>query len=242
MPQKWRQIMRILVIQNPRLRRVLGIVIPFVVLPVAVLWFSLGPGRKHYALASLMVTLLSLVLFSCGFERRKTGTRRMILVAVMTALSVIGRFVFSVIPAFKPITAVVVITAIYIGGEAGFLTGALSAVISNFYFGQGPWTPFQMLAWGLIGLFAGLLSKPLRNSRLALSVYGIFAGAGYSLVMDVWTVLWYNGSFNPALYAAAMATALPHSIFYAISNVVFLNVLAKPFGEKLARVRIKYGC
>jgi len=60
--------------------------------------------------------------------------------------------------------------------------------------------------------------------------------------MDVWTVVWYNGSFNPALYAAAMAAALPHSIFYAVSNVIFLNVLARPFGEKLARVRIKYGC
>jgi len=234
--------MKVLLIRNARLRRWLGIIIPFVILPGIVLLFSLGPGRKHYALASLLITILSLVLFSCGFERRKTGTRRMILIAVMTALSVIGRFVFSVIPAFKPITAVIVITAIYIGGEAGFLTGALSAVISNFYFGQGPWTPFQMLAWGLIGLFAGLLSQPLKENRVLLSLYGILAGAGYSLVMDVWTVVWYNGSFNPALYAAAMAAALPHSIFYAVSNVIFLNVLARPFGEKLARVRIKYGC
>ena len=234
--------MKILLIQNARVRRILGIVIPFIILPAAVLWFSLGSGRKYYALASLLVTLLSLVLFSCGFERRKTGTRRMILVAVMTALSVIGRFVFGVIPAFKPITAVVVITAIYIGGEAGFLTGALSAVISNFYFGQGPWTPFQMLAWGLIGLFAGLLARPLKKSRLCLSLYGIFAGAGYSIIMDVWTVLWYNGSFNPSLYAAAVAAALPHAFFYAVSNVIFLNALARPFGEKLARVRIKYGC
>lgn len=234
--------MRILVIRNPRLRRILGILIPFVILPLAVLWFSLGPGRRHYALASLLVTLLSLVLFSCGFEQRKTGTRRMILIAVMTALSVIGRFIFGVIPAFKPITAVVIITAIYIGGEAGFLTGALSAVISNFYFGQGPWTPFQMLAWGLIGLFAGLLCVPLKKNRWFLSMYGILAGAGFSLILDVWTVLWYNGSFNPSLYAAAMATALPHSMLYAVSNVIFLNALARPFGEKLARIRIKYGC
>lgn len=234
--------MKILLIQNARLRRILGILLPFVLMPAAVLLFSIGPGRRHYALASMLIALMSLVLFSCGFERRKTGTRRMILVAVMTALSVVGRFVFAVIPAFKPITAIVVITAIYIGPEAGFLTGALSAVISNFYFGQGPWTPFQMLSWGLIGLFAGLLSRPLKKSRILLSLYGIFAGAGYSIVMDVWTVLWYNGSFDPALFAAAMATALPYTILYAVSNVIFLNVLARPFGEKLARVKIKYGC
>ena len=234
--------MKLLLIKNARLRSTLGILIPFVLIPALVILFAFGPGRKYYALSSLLVTLMALVLFSCGFERRKTGTRRMILVAVMTALSVVGRFVFSVIPAFKPITAIVVITAIYIGGEAGFLTGALSAVISNFYFGQGPWTPFQMLSWGLIGLFAGILSRLLKKSRILLSIYAVFAGAGYSLIMDVWSVTWYNGAFDAALYAASMAAALPHTIAYAVSNVIFLNALARPFGEKLARVKIKYGC
>lgn len=234
--------MKLLVIRSARLRRALGVLIPFVLAPVAVLWFALGPGRGHYALSSMLMTLLALVLFSCGFERRKTGSRRMILVSVMTALSVLGRFVFAAIPAFKPITAVVVITAIYLGSEAGFLTGALSALISNFYFGQGPWTPFQMLSWGLLGLLAGLLNRPLRRSRIALSLYGVFAGVAYSFIMDIWTVLWYNGSFSPALYTAALATALPYTVLYAVSNVVFLNLLSRPFGEKLDRVRIKYGC
>lgn len=234
--------MKILLIKNTRLRRLLGILLPFVVMPAVVLGFALGPLRRNYALASLLITLMALVLFSCGFERRKTGTRRMILVAIMSALSVLGRFVFGVIPGFKPITAVVVITAMYIGGEAGFLTGALSAVISNFYFGQGPWTPFQMLSWGLIGLLAGLLAMPLKRSRILLSLYGIFAGVAYSFLMDIWTVLWYNGSFNPGLYAAALATAIPYTVMYAVSNVIFLNLLAKPFGEKLYRIKIKYGC
>lgn len=234
--------MRILLIKNAKLRRLLGIAIPFILIPAAVLAFAIGPGRRHYALSSLLVTLMALVLFSCGFERRKTGTRRLILVAVMTALSVLGRFIFGVIPAFKPITAVVVITAMYVGGEAGFLTGALSALISNFYYGQGPWTPFQMLAWGLLGLFAGLLAGPLKKSRILMSFYGLLAGAAYSLLMDVWNVVWYNGSFNPALYTAAVVTALPHTISYAVSNVVFLNLLARPFGEKLIRLKVKYGC
>lgn len=234
--------MKLLVIQNPRVRRWLGVLIPFVLIPAAVLAFAFGPGRRYYALSSLLVTLMSLVLFSCGFERRKTGTRRMILVAVMTALSVMGRFIFSVIPAFKPITAVVVITAIYIGSEAGFLTGALSALISNFYFGQGPWTPFQMLSWGLIGLFAGLLAAPLKKSRVLLSAYGLFSGVIFTLVMDIWSVLWYNGAFSAELFAASLLAALPHTLLYAVSNVVFLNLLARPFGEKLARVKIKYGC
>lgn len=233
--------MKLLLIRSAGLRRILKILLPFVAIPAVVFAFALG-ASGNYALASLLVTLLALVLFSCGFERRKTGTRRMILVAVMTALSVAGRFVFMMIPGFKPITAMVVITAIYLGGEAGFLTGALSALISNFYFGQGPWTPFQMLSWGLLGLLAGFLARPLKRSRILLSLYGIVAGVAYSFIMDVWTVLWYNGSFSASLYAAALGTAIPYTIAYAVSNVIFLNLLARPFGEKLERVRIKYGC
>ena len=234
--------MKILLIRNEKLRKALGILIPFVFMPALVILFSFGPGRKHYALSSLIITLAAIVVFSCGFERRKTGTRRLIVVAVMTALSVIGRFIFTAIPAFKPITAVVVITAVYLGGEAGFLTGTLSALISNFYFGQGPWTPFQMLSWGLIGLLAGFLSMPMKKSRIVLSLYAVFAGAVYSFIMDIWTVVWYNGAFNLNLYTAAVATALPHTIIYAASNVIFLNLIARPFGEKLDRIKIKYGC
>lgn len=232
--------MKLPVIKSASARNVLRIVIPFVLIPIAVITFA--SSTKLYSLNILLVTLLSLLVFICGFERRKTGTRRLILVAVMTALSVIGRFVFSAIPAFKPITAITVITAVYIGGEAGFLTGALSALISNFYFGQGPWTPFQMLAWGLTGLLAGLLGKPLRKSCILLSLYGIFAGVAYTLVLDAWNVLWYNGGFDPTLYMTALASALPFTIIYAVSNVIFLNIVARPFGEKLDRVRIKYGC
>ena len=95
--------MKLLLIRNAKLRRILGIVLPFVAIPAVVLCFALLSSGDNYALASLLVTLLALVLFSCGFERRKTGTRRMILVAVMTALSVVGRFVFMAIPGFKPI-------------------------------------------------------------------------------------------------------------------------------------------
>jgi len=232
--------MRMPVIRSAKLRKVLGVVIPFVAIPLAVLLFSLHSAS--YSLSMLLVTIMALILFLCGFERRKTGTRRMILVAVLTALSVVGRFVFGVIPAFKPITAITVITAVYLGGEAGFLCGALSALISNFYFGQGPWTPFQMLSWGLIGLFAGLLSCPLRRSRLLLSLYGVLSGVLYSLVMDFWTVLWYNDGFNSSMYLASFTASLPFSVTYAVSNVIFLNLIARPFGEKLDRVRIKYGC
>ena len=226
-----------LVIRNSRLRNFLKILIPFVLIPILVFTGVIVFAEKRYLLVSFGVAILAIILFIAGFEKKMTGSRRMVIVSVMTAFCIVGRF----IPFFKPITAITVITAIYLGGESGFLVGALAAVLSNFYFGQGPWTPFQMLAWGLIGLFAGYLSKWLKKSRGLLIAYGIMSGVVYSMVMDVWSVVWYNSSFEWGIYKASMITAIPHTVLYAVSNFIFLWFLAKPIGEKLERVRVKYG-
>ena len=228
-------------IKNENLRKTLRVAVPFVLMPLVVFAGVFVFKENMYAWITVACVILALILFYASFDKKIVGTRRMVIIAVMTALSVIGRAVFSMIPAFKPITSIVIITAIWIGPESGFLVGSLTAVISNFQFGQGPWTPFQMFAWGMIGLIAGYLGVPLRRSRVALAVYGAFAGIAYSMIMDIWTVLWYGEGFNWSLYLAALATALPYTIGYAVSNVVFLLVLGRPFGEKLQRVKIKYG-
>lgn len=225
-----------IVIQNARFRRVLRIVLPLILIPGTVLLGALLFRERHYLPLSFLVAGLSLLLFLTGFEHRKTGSRRAVVVAVMVALSVAGRF----IPFFKPVTALTVLTAVYFGSEAGFLTGSLSALISNIYFGQGPWTPFQMLAWGLIGLIAGLLRKPLKR-RIPLCICGLLAGIAFSGVMDVWTVLYSTGGFDPALYGAALVTAIPHTVLYSVSNVLFLWFFSRPIGEKLERISVKYG-
>ena len=230
-----------LVIKDEKTRRFLKIAVPFIFMPALLILGTLVFDEKKFAWVILACTILALLLFYAGFEKKVVGTRRMVIIAVMTALSVIGRFIFALIPGFKPITAIVVITAIWLGPESGFLVGSLSAVISNFYFGQGPWTPFQMFAWGIIGLIAGYLSRFLKKNRPALAVYGVFAGIFYSMFMDVWSVLWYNNEFNMNVYLAALVTAIPYTISYAASNVIFLLLLGRPFGEKLERVKLKYG-
>lgn len=225
-----------LLIRSENLRRTLQIVLPFAVMP-AVLLLPKQTMGQYYALISFLMVLCALLLFLAGFDRRELGTRRMILVSVMTALSVVGRL----LPVIKPITALTVLSALYLGKEAGFLVGALSAVLSNFIMGHGPWTPFQMLAWGLIGLFAGILAKPLQRSRLLLFGYGLLSGAAYSLLLDVWTTVWTYGAFTPGAYLAAISTALPYTVLYAVSNVLFLALFAKPVGDKLHRIEVKYG-
>lgn len=224
------------VIKSRPLREIFKILIPFILIPLAVVIGAFISPERSYLYVSLAVTLLSLLLFISGFDKKQTGTRRMVISAVMTALCVIGRF----IPVFKPITAITVITGVYIGGESGFLVGALAAFISNFFAGQGPWTPFQMLGWGIIGLLSGMLSRPLKKNRWLIVTFGTVMGMLYSFIMDVWTVLW-GGGFSADLYLAAIVTAIPHTVIYSVSNMIFLIILAKPFGEKLERIKLKYG-
>ena len=131
----------------------------------------------------------------------------------------------------------VVITAMYFGSEAGFMTGALSALISNFYFGQGPWTPFQMFSWGILGFIAGIIARQLRENKVVLAIYGIVSGVLFSFIMDVWTVLSKEGNFNLSRYLAAAAQ---FTVIYAVSNVIFLLLFAKPIGKMLERIKVKY--
>lgn len=226
-----------LIVKNQKIRSVLRFAIPLLLIPL-VIWIAPKLlGEKRHIFVSLAVAILTLVLFITGFEKKTVGTRRMVIVAVMIALSIAGRF----IPLFKPITALTIISAMYLGAEAGFTVGAFSALLSNFYFGQGPWTPFQMLAFGLIGYVSGFLARPLKNSRIFLLIFGALCGILYTLVLDVWTVLWYNSGFDLDVYLGAFITAIPHTLLYTISNLIFLWLAAKPFGDKLARIKKKYG-
>lgn len=201
--------------------------------------FSSGTG---FWFTSATAALLCCVPFFLSFEKRAPSAGELVLIAVMTAFSAAGRFIFAPVPFFKPVAAIVAIAARHFGGQAGFMIGALSAIISNIYFGQGPWTPFQMLCWGLIGLAAGFAGKRgLLDKPLPLCVFGVFAGIFYSFVMDVWTVISMNGGFSGGLWAAAVISALPVTGIYCVSNVIFLLILNKPLGRRLERLKTKYG-
>ena len=223
------------------MKKRMGLCLCLVFIPLTVLAGALLLEQNRYDIVMLLVAVLSIVPFFLRFEHKRQNVRDLVLVAVMTALSVAGRFLFAPVTGFKPGTAIVIITGLYLGWEAGYLCGSLTALVSNLYFGQGPWTPFQMAIWGLIGLFAALLAKQLCASRILLCIYGVFSGVAYSAFMDVWSTLWYDGYLNIARYLALLITALPFMAVYAVSNVVFLLMLTGPIGRKLTRIKTKYG-
>ena len=211
------------------------------VIPTVILLGVILFNDRKYNIISMMVAVLACVPFFLLYERKKSSARELILISVMVAISSVGRFIFAAMPGFKPVTAVIIITAMHFGPEAGFLTGALSAIVSNIYFGQGPWTPFQMFTWGFIGLLAGLLNKKgLLNNRIGLITAGTLSGVLFSMMMDIWVVFDAAGNFNLALYGTKIISALPFTAIYAVSNVVFLLVMNKPVGRILARIKKKY--
>jgi len=236
--------------KSPRISRravkcILLPIIFFVIIPLllaAGVWLF---GDRSYNIVAAAVALLACFPFFFAFEKRQKTSRELMVIAVMTGISVLGRFIFAPVPGFKPVTAIVIIAAISLGGEAGFIIGALSAVVSNIYFGQGPWTPFQMFSWGTLGFLAGLLPRTGLLKKgwtryIMLSVIGIIGGALYSVMMNVWVILSFDGTHSMAFFWTAMLAALPAMGLYAASNVIFLLLLEKPVNKKLERIKIKY--
>lgn len=207
---------------------------------VAAVLGTIFAGNGGYHIAGAAAALLCCLPFFLSFEKRAPTAGELVLAAVMTAFSAAGRFIFAPLPFFKPVSAVVTLAGRHFGAQTGFMVGALSAVISNIWFGQGPWTTFQMLCWGLIGFASGVGSR-LLSRTVPLCIFGVLSGIVYSLVMDVWTVLSMSGGFSAGLWLAAAVSALPVTGIYCASNVVFLLLLNKPLGRRLERLKTKYG-
>lgn len=193
------------------------------------------------SLLFILLIIISILPFYFRYEYRKPRAREIVVLAVCVALCVSSRVLFTLTPSFKPMCAVVIICGLAFGSEFGYLCGSLSAITSNIFFGQGGWTPYQMLALALIGYIAGLfMNKEYKNNKLFLLLIGIFSGIFYSLIMDIWTVLSIDQSFNILRYIAIVGTSIPTTVIYCISNVVFLWILCDLLLRKFTRVKIKY--
>lgn len=201
---------------------------------------------------ALCIIGLAMIPFFMVFEERKPQAREILLIAVMAAIAVVGRMAFFMIPQFKPMAAVVILAGVGLGAEAGFLTGAMAGFVSNFFFGQGPWTPWQMFSFGIIGFLAGILFRdPKKRSgsrkkewkhKILLCVYGgLSVLIIYGLLMDTASVTMVGQDLSWQAFAASYATGFPFNVIHAVSTVIFLFFMAVPMERKLDRIRKKYG-
>lgn len=199
---------------------------------------------KYYYISALGLILLSVSLFFLNFEKKKLKTTEIVCVAVMTALCAASRAAFAFLPQIKPMCALVIITAIAFGGNVGFVTGALCVFVSNFAFGQGMFTPFQMLGMGLTGFFCALIycGRPERASPVSVSLTGgIITFFVYGLIVDTCSVFMLSGEYTAKSILAVYLSGVPFNLVHAAATAVVLLLLFKPMNDKLSRLHTKYG-
>ena len=209
------------------------------------LWLGLklGGGRK-YLITSVLIVVETMIPFFVAFEGRKPQARELVILSVLSALAIGGRAVFFALPGFKPVAALVILTGVAFGAEAGFLVGAVTMLVSNVLFGQGPWTPWQMFAMGTIGLLAGILFRKglLNRDRLSLSVFGgLSIFIIYGGILNPTSVWMYQSSPSVKMILATYVTGLPADAVHALATVFFLWFLSESMLQKLDRVKVKYG-
>lgn len=225
-------------------RTVLCGAICLIAIPLTIwLGIKLGGDRKYY-FVSLAIVVYTIIPFLVSFEGRKPQARELVVIATLSAIAVAGRAAFFMLPQFKPVLALVIIAGVCFGGESGFLVGAVTAFVSNFLFGQGPWTPWQMFAFGIIGFLAGLLFQKglLKTSKLPICVFGgLTAFLIYGPIMNLASASMWTNDLSPGVIMSYMITGVPFDLVHGVATVFFLSIFSQPMIEKLERIKTKYG-
>lgn len=187
-----------------------------------------------------MIVVLGLGLFFCYLERKEISSKEVALIAVLSAFAVVGRIAFAAVPGVQFTTFVVIVSGYVFGCTAGFAVGCTAALVSNLFLGQGPWTPWQMTAWGLCGGSAGIAGRfSVKSDRVALILLGIVWGYLFGWIMNLWMWLTFFERHDLATWIAVNASSFPFDTAHAASNVVFAAIFGGDFIKVLGRFRKK---
>ncbi len=204
-----------------------------------------------WALASFVALGVALAFGFAWYERSRPSARLLAVVGTLAALAILGRIAFAPVPNVKPTTDIVLIAGYALGGAPGFAVGAVAALGSNLFFGQGPWTPWQMSAWGLVGLFGAGLARAFGGrrptasggvcpGRVPLALACGLAGLAYGAILDFSTWVTFTGEHTLGQYLAISGTALPFNLAHAIGNVVFFLAFGPGLIAAVQRCRTRF--
>lgn len=212
------------------------------ILGIGLLGYELFVSRgETYYYTSLGIIVLSLLAFFLHFEKRRPNVMLLTMIAALCGIAIVSRIAFFFLPQIKPMAALVILSGVAFGTEIGFITGAVTAFVSNFYFGQGSWTPFQMFALGVIGAIAGILFYGKRKYNWQLNAYGFLAVfVIYGGIVDINTIFFTSRELNWKIVLSVYGTALPFNFLFALSTAFFLAVLKNPILRRIGRVSRKY--
>ena len=215
----------------------------FLLVIPATLFFGLRLTGRAYYLTSTLVIIEIIIPFLLAFESRKPQARELVVIAVLSALAVAARVVIP-IPNFKAIFAIITLSGMAFGPEAGFLVGAVSAFASNFFYGQGAYTPWQMFAYGAGGMLAGFLFAKgrLPQKRWIMAIFGflscvLFVGP----LLDTCTVFLTLPIINAQTAWPLYVSGFPVNISQGVCTALTMLLFGPALLEKLDRVKLQYG-
>jgi len=199
------------------------------------------PGNPLYginwALASVIIISLAILAFFWQFEKQGVNAKEITLLATMASLAAIARVPFAAVMGLQPTTFIVMITGYVFGAQAGFMVGCIAALVSNFFLGQGPWTPWQMFAWGICGIIGGMIG---RRENFHLVLFAVMAGiCGYLFgwIMNIWHWIAFIHPLNWTTFLAVYALSVTSDTIHAAANVALAIIFGKSFYTILLRFR-----
>lgn len=202
-------------------------------------WSALAPEAVDWSLTSLLVVLALVAAVLVGYGARSVSAQELSLVAALAALATASRVLFASLPNVKPVTFIVLVSGVALGPGPGFMVGAASALVSNLFFGQGPWTPWQMLGWGLVGAVGGLLGRGGRvPARWELVVIGGTLSLAFDWLVTLWTFLAFTAKTWPALLAL-YAQGLPFDLAHVAATCLFAGLFGVKAVTIVARFRAR---
>ena len=178
----------------------------------------------NWGVIATILVILTTVAFFFEFEAVAVSSKEIALVAMLGTISAVLRVPFAAIPNVQPCTYLIICTGYVFGPVAGFTVGAITALVSNFFLGQGPWTLYQMIAWGLAGVSTGYLSRFSMNTRL-LVVFGILWGYLFGWITNIWFWTAFVYPLNLNTFILTQVNTIWFDTFHAIGNGIFLGIL-----------------
>ncbi|MFC4617189.1 ECF transporter S component [Camelliibacillus cellulosilyticus] len=219
-----------------RLTAILTIIFLIAALCFQLIW------HRHFLIFSFIIMGIAVLPYVIRFERKAIEGRELVLLAVLGAVAAVSRVPFAAFPGVQPSTFVVIISGYVFGAETGFVVGALTALVSNLFLGQGPWTPWQMAAWGLIGMIAGWLRNTWFLKALwGKLIFGFLAGFAFGWIMNLWAIAGSAGFENIKAVLGFYALSFTFDLAHALANVFFLAVFSRGWIKILTRFKRKYG-
>ena len=212
-------------------------------IPAAIIAGYFLIGSKQYYIVCAAILIMAFIPFFYSLDRKKLSAREIVTIASLIAVCVASRAAFYALPQVKPVCAIAMIAAISFGPDIGFIIGALSMLLSNFIFGQGFHTPFQMFGMGAAALICGLLfyQKKYNKNRIAVAIAGgLICFTVYGLIVDSGSVLMMSSDFNMGSIIAIFSSGLIFNFIHALSTLLILLLAGPLFKEKLERIQIKY--